>query len=191
MPADRSGLRIPGFLAHGFDVCAVHFAFGRTVWTPDASGHPDYADNPWVTGRLGTVRFYASVPLIAPSGAPLGTLCVFDSEVRELADAQTGLLEDAAGVIIALLERRRQARVNAHLAAETAEQRELLALTLGELEARQEFTDAVLETIDVGVVAADAAGRLTLFNQAREWIWADATPGGGTTVRVSLPGQPG
>lgn len=46
-----------------------------------------------------------------------------------------------------------------------------------EAEARGRLLDAVLEAIDVAVVAADPAGRLTLFNRAaREWHGLDTDP---------------
>jgi diguanylate cyclase (GGDEF)-like protein/PAS domain S-box-containing protein len=48
---------------------------------------------------------------------------------------------------------------------------------------RQAFTDAVLETIDVGVVACDAAGHLTLFNDAsRAWHGLNIADGGAHTL---------
>ncbi|GAA3198158.1 PAS domain S-box protein [Dactylosporangium siamense] len=100
-------------------MCAVRFLEGRTVWTRDASLHPDYRDKP----AAGTIRFYASVPLITPGGAVLGTLCVFDAVPRHLSREQVRLLEDAASVVVAVFERRRQSRVNAGLAAETERQR--------------------------------------------------------------------
>ncbi|AGZ43068.1 sensor histidine kinase [Actinoplanes friuliensis] len=144
-------------------MCAVRFRQGEFVWVRDASTDPVYRANPWVTGVLADVRFYASAPLVTPQGHALGTLCVFDSEPRDLTGEQIARLEDLAQVILALFERRRQARINGELAAEA--------------EARQQFTDAVLETIDVAVVAADPAGHLALFNRAaRDWHGLDADP---------------
>ncbi|AGL18191.1 ATP-binding protein [Actinoplanes sp. N902-109] len=144
-------------------MCAVHFENGKLTYLPDASQDPQFAANPWVTGQLADVRFYASAPLVTPQGHALGTLCVFDSVPRELSTEQLARLEDLAEVILALFERRRQARINAEL--------------LAEAEARQQFTDAVLETIDVAVAAADPDGHLTLFNRAsREWHGLDADP---------------
>lgn len=158
-------------------MCAVRFRQGRTVWTSDASTHPDYATNPWVTGLLATVRFYASVPLISPSGHVLGTLCVFDSAPKSLTEDQVRLLEDAAGVVVALFERRRQARANAALAAEAHEQRTLVEWTMRALEERHELIDVILETIDVGVVVAGPDGRLSLFNRAaRDWHGLEVDP---------------
>jgi signal transduction histidine kinase len=146
-----------GVSARSDSMCAVQFRKGKMVHLPDASRHPLYADNPWVTGRLANVRLYASAPLITPEGYALGTLCVFDDQVKALTPAQIHRLEDLADVIVALFERRRQAR-------EAARQRKL--------------TDTVLETIDVGIVVADADGHLTMMNRsAREWHGTDADAG--------------
>jgi signal transduction histidine kinase len=144
-------------------MCAIRFEAGQFVHVRDARLDPAYDQNPWVTGILAKVRFYASVPLVTPHGHALGTLCVFDSEPGELNDDQIARLKDLAGVILALFERRRQARINGEL--------------LREAEARQQLTDAVLETIDVAVVAADESGHLNLFNRAaRDWHGLDADP---------------
>ena len=150
-----------GDSARSDSMCAVRFEAGEFVHVPDASLDPVYARNPWVTGLRADVRFYASAPLVTPQGHALGTLCVFDSRPHELSEEQIARLKDLAGVVLALFERRRQARINARLAAEA--------------EARQQFTDTVLETIDVAVVAADPTGHLTLFNRAaRDWHELDA-----------------
>ncbi|MEV6350714.1 ATP-binding protein [Actinoplanes sp. NPDC051851] len=144
-------------------MCAIRFETGEFTYTPDASRHPLYEGNPWVTGILADVRFYASAPLITPDGYALGSLCVFHNEVRTLDDDQIARLKDLAEIIVALFERRRQARLNGELA--------VIA------ESRQRWTDTLLETIDVAVVACDQSGRLTLFNRAaREWHGMDADP---------------
>lgn len=152
-----------GISARSDSMCAIRFESGKVAYTRDASQDPTYQANPWVTGLLADVRFYASAPLITPKGHALGTLCVFDSQPRELSDGQIERLKDLAQVILALFERRRQSRINARLFLEA--------------DARQQFTDAVLETIDVAVAAADPSGHLTLFNRAsRDWHGLDADP---------------
>ncbi|NMO56177.1 PAS domain-containing protein [Actinoplanes sp. TBRC 11911] len=137
-------------------MCAIQFRAGRFVHVPDATRNPIYANNPWVTGLMADVRFYASAPLITPSGYALGTLCVFDDKVKKLRPDQVSRLLDLADVIVALFERRRQARQFAELAVQRERERR--------------FIETVLETIDVGVVVADPRGRVTVFNRAaREW----------------------
>ncbi|WP_045747374.1 MULTISPECIES: ATP-binding protein [Actinoplanes] len=152
-----------GDSARSDSMCAVRFETGEFVYRPDARLDPVYAVNPWVTGVLADVRFYASAPLVTPDGHALGSLCVFDGERHELTAEQIERLQDLAQIILALFERRRQARINAELAIAAEE--------------RQRWTDTLLETIDVAVVAADPMGRLTLFNRAaREWHGLDADP---------------
>ncbi|KUL27708.1 histidine kinase [Actinoplanes awajinensis subsp. mycoplanecinus] len=152
-----------GDSARSDSMCAIRFETGKFTYVRDASVDPTYRANPWVTGVLADVRFYASAPLITPDGHALGSLCVFHNEPHELTVEQIARLEDLAQVILALFERRRQARLNA----------ELVEIT----EARQRWTETLLETIDVAVVACDQAARLTLFNRtAREWHGLDADP---------------
>ncbi|BAL88608.1 putative multi-sensor signal transduction histidine kinase [Actinoplanes missouriensis 431] len=144
-------------------MCAIRFEAGEFMYTPDASRDPTYRTNPWVTGDRAGVRLYGSAPLITPDGYALGSLCVFHDEPGTLDAVQVARLRDLASVILALFERRRQARIN----------RELAVIA----EARQRWTDTLLETIDVAVVAADQSGRLTVFNRAaREWHGLDADP---------------
>ncbi len=150
-----------GNSARSDSMCAIQFRAGRFVHVSDAREHPLYRGNPWVTGRLASVRFYASAPLITPEGYALGTLCVFDDCVKELTDDQAGRLIDLADVLVALFERRRQARLNERL-AEAAER-------------NRYFTSTVLETIDVGIVVSDAEGHVTVLNRAaREWHGREA-----------------
>ncbi|GLW32564.1 sensor histidine kinase [Actinoplanes regularis] len=149
--------------ARAESMCAIQFESGKLTYVPDASLDPRYRANPWVAGVHGDVRFYASAPLITPDGYALGTLCVFHNEPHELTAEQLARLTDLAQVTVALFERRRQARINADLAAIA--------------EARQRWTDTLLETIDVAVIACDRDGRLSLFNRvAREWQGVDADP---------------
>jgi PAS domain-containing protein len=145
-----------GFAARECDrddsMCAVRLASGRPVNLPDARLDPEYRDNPWVTGELGLIRFYANAPLITPDGHVLGTLCVFGAEPKELDPADLRRLQDLAKVIVAFFERRRQSRVTAEFAAVT--------------EARKEWAEALLDGIDVAVMALNTDYRVTMYNRA-------------------------
>ncbi|MDP9459348.1 MAG: ATP-binding protein [Actinomycetota bacterium] len=126
-------------------MCALALRDDRLRHVPDAAVEPAFAGNPWVDGRLARVRLYASAPMRLPDGQVLGSLCVFDEQPGRLTAAQLSALEDLAAQAVALFEQGRLAR---------------------EAERRGALTAALLETIDVGVVACDADGRLTLFNRA-------------------------
>ncbi len=74
------------------------------VIVPDASQDPRFKDNPFVTGEMGDVRFYATHQLRTPAGVGIGTLCVFDTEPRELGDDQEEALVKLADRVVDLLE---------------------------------------------------------------------------------------
>jgi PAS domain S-box-containing protein len=61
--------------------CAHAMLLAGGMVIEDARADDRFADNPLVTGAP-HVRFYAGHPLVSEEGAPLGTLCVIDSEPR-------------------------------------------------------------------------------------------------------------
>ncbi|MFS0793304.1 sensor histidine kinase [Microbacterium sp. 1P10AE] len=91
-------------------MCAAVLVDPRRVVVPDAREDPRFRDNAFVTGAIAAVRFYASSPLITPSGVAIGTLCVFDEEVGELSDASARALDLLAHQVIDVLELRRLSR---------------------------------------------------------------------------------
>jgi len=86
---------------HAF--CA-HTILGETpLVVPDAHRDPRFSDNPLVVGDPG-VRFYAGVPLVAPNGHALGSLCVTDSESRTLSADELETLVSLARTVMTTLE---------------------------------------------------------------------------------------
>ena len=100
----------PNVCAREDSMCAVVFRHPGHVVVPDARVDDRFRDNPFVTGEIADVRFYASSPLITPAGVPIGTLCVFDEEVRELSDQDSRALALLARQVIDVLELRRITR---------------------------------------------------------------------------------
>jgi GAF domain-containing protein len=64
----------------------------------DAREHPVLRDNPAIRD-LGIIA-YAGVPLIAPSGDVLGTLCAIDHQPRHWTTEQVEILSNLAGSVL-------------------------------------------------------------------------------------------
>ncbi|MFC9772518.1 MULTISPECIES: ATP-binding protein [unclassified Pseudarthrobacter] len=94
----------PGVCSRDDSMCAKVFLSGQKTVVADASRDPRFADSPFVTGAIGNVRFYASIPLETESGFVLGTLCVFSEAAQELPPRQIDMLEILAKQVVELLE---------------------------------------------------------------------------------------
>ncbi|MGR0161957.1 GAF domain-containing sensor histidine kinase [Paenarthrobacter nitroguajacolicus] len=94
----------PGVCSREDSMCAKVFLSRERTVVADASQDPRFADNPFVTGEIGKVRFYASVPLQTESGFVPGTLCVFSDKTNELRPEQVSMLEVLAKQVVELLE---------------------------------------------------------------------------------------
>lgn len=100
----------PSVCAREDSMCAVVFRHPGHVVVRDAREDDRFRDNPFVTGEVADVRFYASSPLITPAGVPIGTLCVFDEEVGDLSEQDSRALALLARQVIDVLELRRITR---------------------------------------------------------------------------------
>ena len=101
--------------------CAHAMMEREPMVVPDALLDPRFERNPLVTGEP-KIRFYAGAPLLSSEGAPLGSLCVIDTEPRPqgLTDLQReGLLVLAASVMRRLNARREYLAVQEKLVRES------------------------------------------------------------------------
>jgi signal transduction histidine kinase len=87
-------------------MCAVVMDEPGAIVVADASVDDRFKHNPFVTGQIGAVRFYASAPIVTPEGVPIGRLCVFDDVPRELGAVQQQALGVMASQVMDLLELR-------------------------------------------------------------------------------------
>lgn len=100
----------PAVCAREDSMCAVVFQDPGHVVVPDAREDDRFATNPFVTGDIASVRFYASSPLVTPTGVPIGTLCVFDEQAGDLSPERSEALALLAHQVVDVLELRRLAR---------------------------------------------------------------------------------
>ncbi|HEX5740790.1 MAG TPA: GAF domain-containing sensor histidine kinase [Pilimelia sp.] len=101
----------PGVCARGDSMCAVTILEPEPVVVADASRDPRFAANPFVTGAIDSVRFYAASQLRVRGGHVLGTLCAFDTVPRELTPGQRAGLDRLARMVVDVIELRRHSRL--------------------------------------------------------------------------------
>ncbi|GAB3600803.1 diguanylate cyclase [Angustibacter peucedani] len=98
----------PGEVDRADSMCARSILSRDITYVPDASQDVTFADNPFVTGDIDSVRLYASAPLIVSTGEVVGTLCSFDRRPGELSRTQLERLRDLADQTVRLMELRSQ-----------------------------------------------------------------------------------
>jgi len=103
----------------------------------------DLSSEPLANGMTG---FYAAAVLRTADGLPLGTLCVLDSQPRQLSERQCAHLEALARQVMALLELRRSRESN---------------------ERNRQIIDSA---VDYAILTTDAEGLITSWNQGAERI---------------------
>ena len=78
--------------------CSHAIQDGTMLVVPDALSDARFRDNPLVVDDP-AIRFYAGQPITAPSGAPIGTICIIDRQPRVLDPADQALLSDIAHLV--------------------------------------------------------------------------------------------
>jgi signal transduction histidine kinase len=139
----------PSVCARADSMCAVTVEEQAQVVVPDTRQDLRFVRNPFVTGRLGTLRFYAASPLHGADGVPYGTLCVFDDRPRPFPAESARWLDLLANQVVEVLELRRAERALRRTVAELGEARAELARSNEQL------------TAFAGQVSHDLRGPLT------------------------------
>lgn len=119
---------------------------------PDACLDPRFADNPFVVGAP-FIRAYYAIPLRAPDGYRVGTLCLVDQKPRELSDEKLDALRDMAKMVedkLALNNILRQAK---------------------QAEKRQRRLDAILKTEMDAIVSIKSDGSIVGANPATQTLF--------------------
>ena len=78
--------------------CTHTIEQGDMLVVDDARADPRFSDSALVCGPGGHC-FYAGLPVRAPSGLPVGALCILDEQPRQLTSEQRTSLEDLRGML--------------------------------------------------------------------------------------------
>ncbi|WP_419826029.1 putative bifunctional diguanylate cyclase/phosphodiesterase [Sphingomonas sp.] len=145
----RVGLDVCG-TDRAVSFCAHAIAQDDIFVVPDATLDVRFATNPLVTGDP-LIRFYAGVPLRAPSGHAIGSFCIIDRRPRNgLGDRERDDLRSLADIVVDRLEMRRLA----------------VAGAIG-----QSRFENIAATSPDGIICADSEGRITFFNAGCERLF--------------------
>jgi GAF domain-containing protein len=85
--------------ARDISMCGHALVQHETLVIPDALADPRFADNPLVQGPP-FIRFYAGAQLRVPSGAVLGTLCLIDTQARQLDRTDLAILGSLRDLVV-------------------------------------------------------------------------------------------
>ncbi len=131
--------------------CTFTLETHEPVHIPDAREDPRFAANPHTTGELASIRYYGAHPLRTPGGVVVGTLCVYDEEVRPVISETAGDLAMLADRVVDVLEL------------------ELASRRLIEVNERLERSNARLEAF-AGQVSHDLKNPLTSLSLSLELL---------------------
>ncbi|MGI5181283.1 sensor histidine kinase [Dactylosporangium sp. CA-152071] len=101
----------PGVCDREDSMCAISIVEPETVVVRDATLDPRFNRNPFVTGEIDDVRFYASAHLRDRDGHVLGSLCVFDQQPHELTAQQREGLEKLARMVMDVMDLHRHGQM--------------------------------------------------------------------------------
>lgn len=86
---------MPCQVSRGMSFCGHTILSRKPLVLSDARKDPRFAENPMVIGKP-FLRFYTGIPLTAGDQHVVGTLCVADTQPRQLTPAELGVIQQAA-----------------------------------------------------------------------------------------------
>ncbi len=101
LPADLAKARQT---ARNLSVCGHVVAKNQVIIVEDLARDRRFANNPLLKEH--GIRFYAGVPLLAPNGQPIGSLCLMDMKPRQLTEREKRLLLEYANDVMEEIAKR-------------------------------------------------------------------------------------
>jgi len=145
----RFGMEATGIGREG-SFCSYAIAGDGLFLVPDARKDERFASHPLVK-EPPQIRFYAGIPLVAPAGQKIGTLCILDTKPwPKFTEDDRKNLEDVAALVMNRLELRRldHAKQGGHSRFER-----------------------MASTSPDAIVGADCSGRINYWNAAAETLF--------------------
>jgi hypothetical protein len=90
--------------ARNVSVCGHVVAKNQVMVIEDLARDRRFANNPLLKEH--GIRFYAGVPLLAPNGQPIGSLCLMDLKPRQLTEREKRLLQEYASEVMEEIAKR-------------------------------------------------------------------------------------
>ncbi|MEO7319865.1 MAG: AI-2E family transporter [Chthoniobacteraceae bacterium] len=90
--------------ARNVSICGHVVAKNQVMVIEDLARDRRFANNPLLKEH--GIRFYAGVPLLAPNGQPIGSLCLLDLRPRRLTEREVRLLQEYANDVMEEIARR-------------------------------------------------------------------------------------
>ena len=101
LPAELANARQT---ARNISVCGHVVAKNQVIVVEDLARDRRFANNPLLKEH--GIRFYAGVPLLAPNGQPIGSLCLMDLKPRQLTEREKRLLQEYANEVMEEIAKR-------------------------------------------------------------------------------------
>lgn len=127
---------------------------GEILIIPDTLADERFATNHIVTYPEFCVRFYAGVPLLAPGGEAIGTLCIGDRVPRQISPKQVEALQAFSRLVVRQLEIRREFAQLASIKQEYKQGQE-----------------ALLDIVTDAIVVQDLDNKILLWNKNSEELY--------------------
>ncbi|MFW9260238.1 ATP-binding protein [Nostoc sp. CALU 546] len=149
----KVGLNLPEMPRNnGFD--SICMESGEVLIIPDTLADKRFATNLLVTSAEFAVRFYAGVPLLAPGGEAIGTLCIVDRVPHQISLQQVEALQTLSRVVVRQLEIRRNSVELASVQQEYNQARE-----------------ALLDIVSDAIAVQDLSNKILLWNKSAEKLY--------------------
>ena len=142
-------------------LCAAALVRPELRYVQDVRDVPELASLPWVDGRRGTIRLYASSPLLLADGVEAGMLCVFSATPGEISARRRAALGDLAAQVSVLLEATNRTRLarEAEVRSSEARFRAMFELSMvGQYEATLDGEVLAVNPALGALLGRDAAG---------------------------------